>query len=107
MLFPETPYWLIENNDYDGAKKSLQFFRGKKYDITKEFNEISERHESKLRNTEKLSWKFKLQRIFSMAFWRPWSCVGILWIFNTWNGLDIFSNSKNDWIHIPIMKVKV
>ena len=26
-----------------------------------------------------------------MAFWRPWSCVGVLWIFNTWNGLDIFS----------------
>ena len=41
----------VENNDYNGAKKSLQFFRGKKYDITKEFNEISERHESKLRNT--------------------------------------------------------
>ena len=41
--------------------------------------------------TEILSWKFKLQRIFSMTFWRPWSCVGILWIFNTWNGLDIFS----------------
>ena len=34
IFFPETPYWLIENNDYNGAKESLQFFRGKEYDLT-------------------------------------------------------------------------
>jgi len=91
-FFPETPYWLIENNNYEGARKSLQFFRGKNYDITQEFNEISKRHESKLQNTEKISWKFKVQRIFSCVFWKPWSCVGVLWVLNTFNGLDVFSN---------------
>ena len=31
IMLPETPYWLIENNNYEAAIKSLQFFRGKEY----------------------------------------------------------------------------
>ena len=90
ILLPETPYWLIENNDYNGAKKSLRFFRGKEHNITEEFNEISQKHESKLQNFTKLSWKFKIQRIFSRAFFKPFSCVGILNALSSWTGASIF-----------------
>ena len=67
-FFHETPYWLIENTNYDGAKRSLQFYRGKDYDITEELNEINQKHQSKLQNSASLSMSYKVKRIFSMAF---------------------------------------
>ena len=33
---PETPYWLIEDENEDQAKKSLQFYRGAEYNISEE-----------------------------------------------------------------------
>ena len=75
---------------YSGAKKSLRFFRGKEYNITEEFDEISIKHESKLQSFTKLSWKFKMQRIFSRAFFKPFSCVGILNALSSWTGASIF-----------------
>ena len=45
VLLPETPYWLIEYNQFEKAKKSLRFFRGSKYDINPEFNEIHQNHQ--------------------------------------------------------------
>ena len=90
IFFPETPYWLIENNDYEGARKSLYFFRGKKYDkILEELDEIKEKYQSKLKNAESLSWRIQIQRIFSMAFLKPYSCVGVLFALTTWTGFDI------------------
>ena len=88
LLLPETPYWLIENNDNEAAKKSLQFFRGQNYDVSEEFNEIQQKHESKKSQHSKQSWKFTVQRIFSSAFFKPFSCVGILYIINTWSGFN-------------------
>ena len=112
VWFPETPYWLIENNDYIGAKKSLEFFRGKNYDATEELTEISQKHESKLKNSEKMTWKYKIQRIFSMAFLKPFSCVGILYSLTVWSGFDIFQtymvltleeSGSSTWINITLM----
>ena len=41
MIFlPETPYWLVENNQIEAAKNSLIFFRGTDYDVDSELNEI-------------------------------------------------------------------
>ena len=87
-ILPETPYWLIEQNKDTEAKKSLKFFRGKTYDISDEFNEIKQKHESKQNENTNQSWKFTLQRIFSMAFLKPFSCVGILYIINAFNGFS-------------------
>ena len=88
-LLPETPYWLIENDNVEAARKSLQFFRGKDYDITEEFDEIKLKHESKKsRQKANQSWKFTVQRIFSSAFFKPFSCVGIIYVINTWSGFN-------------------
>ena len=86
LLLPETPYWLVEYNNVEEAKKSLQFFRGKNYDITEELNEIRQRHEKKESSSQ--TWKFVIKRIFSKAFLKPFSCIGILSIINTWGGFS-------------------
>ena len=83
---PETPYWFVEHDNSKSARKSLQFFRGQHYDITAELNEIQEKHESKQRQNTEASWKFIIHRIFSVAFFKPFACVGILSMLNTWMG---------------------
>ena len=93
MPLPETPYWLIEKNKIEEARKSLQFFRGKHYDESEELNEIKQKHESKQKENTGQSWSFVVKRIFSMAFLKPFLCVGILHLNNTWGGftqLQIF-----------------
>ena len=84
--FPETPYWLVGQNRIEAGKKSLQFFRGKDFDITKEFNEIQEKHESKIKQNSEGSWKLAVKTIFSAAFLKPFSCVGVLYIGKMFDG---------------------
>ena len=86
MLLPETPYWLIEKNRIEEARKSLQFFRGSQYDESEELNEIKKKHESKQKENTGQSWSFVVRRIFSMAFLKPFLCVGILHLNSTWGG---------------------
>ena len=86
VLLPETPYWLIEYNQFEKAKKSLRFFRGSKYDINPEFNEIHQRHLSKDKN-QSCSWM--LQRLFSKAFLKPFMCSGVIYMIFTVSGFDI------------------
>ena len=81
--FPETPYWLVENNKLNLAKKSLEFYRGNQYNVDGELFEISQNHESKLRNTSNDN---TAQKLLSMTFFRPFSCVGFLYIIFTWTG---------------------
>jgi MFS family permease len=88
LLLPETPYWLIEQNNEIDAKKSLKFFRGKDYDITDEINEIQQKHDSKQKGDTNQTWKFIVKRLFSKAFLKPYSCVGILYLINTWSGFS-------------------
>ena len=88
LPLPETPYWLIENNQVIKARKSLQFFRGKDYDETGEFDEIKEKHESKQKLNKDHSWRFIANRILSLAFLKPYACVGILYLINTWGGFS-------------------
>ena len=85
LFLPETPYWLIEQNELNDARRSLQFFRGKEYDISDELNEIQQKYEAKNKSSKE-SWKFIVKRMFSKAFLRPFSCVGILYIINAWVG---------------------
>ena len=88
FLFPETPYWLIEHNNIKAAQQSLQFFRGEKYDISEEFNEIQKKHETKKTQYKGQSWKFVLLRICSPAFLKPFTCVGILYSLTAWSGFS-------------------
>ena len=85
--FPETPYWLVENNKLNMAKKSLEFYRGNQHNVDGELFEISQNHESKLRNTSNDN---TAQKLLSMTFFRPFSCVGLLYIIFTWTGHPTF-----------------
>ena len=86
LPLPETPYWLIENNDCQKAKQSLQFFRGKSYNITNEYDEIQQKHESKKSQHSKSWWKFTIKKIFSSAFFKPFLSIGIVFALNEWSG---------------------
>ena len=86
LPLPETPYWLIENNESKKAKQSLQFFRGKSYNITDEYDEIHQKHESKQSQQSKNWLKFTFKKIFSPAFFKPFSCIGIVLALNEWLG---------------------
>ena len=60
LFIPETPYWLVENSRFKEAKNSLEFMRGKEYDVTEEFNEIIQRYQIKMeesKSSEMTSWK--------------------------------------------------
>ena len=74
-MVPETPYWLIEKNRPDDAKDSLKFFRGLQYDISREFNEMLKKHQSK---PESKSISYVLQRLTSRAFLKPYMCIGVI-----------------------------
>ena len=87
IILPETPYWLIENNQLDEARKSLHFFRGRNYDTDLELNEIQEKHLSKLQNSKSYLWILK--RLCSRAFFKPFSCIGILEGLYCLTGFDV------------------
>ena len=84
ISFPESPYWLVENRKLNLAKKSLEFYRGNQYNVAEELLEISQSHESKLRNTSNKS--NTVQKLLSMTFLKPFSCVGLLYVIFTWTG---------------------
>ena len=41
---PRSPIFLVSKGDLEGARKSLQFFRGKGRDVTDELNQIKAEH---------------------------------------------------------------
>ena len=82
-LLPETPYWLIEKNKLETARKSLEFYRGKKYYVAEELNEIQEKYESKKSQMSNQSWKDRAKNLFSSAFFKPFLCVGVLFIIDS------------------------
>lgn len=87
-FLPETPYWLVEHDQLESAKKSLQFFRGTEYDITEELVEIQEKHKSKMIQSDSQSWSWTLKRFTSSAFWKPFLSVGVLECLTPLSGFD-------------------
>ena len=74
-------------------RKSLKFFRGPNYDITEEIEEIKGKRKSKIENQgEKTSAKQTFNKIMSKSFLKPFSCVGILFIFSEWSGYNAYLN---------------
>ena len=96
---PESPYWLIEQSlDEDLAGKSLQFFRHPEYDVTDEIKEIYNRKSDiKSKDRKSLNWIFS--QCFSVKFWKPFSCIGIIWSLNMLSGFPALTNYL-----IPIME---
>ena len=89
LLLPESPYWLIENNSIKLAKKSLQFFRGSKYDISDGYDEILQRREiKKKQHSSHGSWKFTIKQLSSYAFIKPLFGIGIVYALNEWSGFQ-------------------
>ena len=41
---PRSPIFLVSKGDVEGARKSLQFFRGKSRDVTDELEQIKAEH---------------------------------------------------------------
>ena len=41
---PRSPIFLVSKGDLEGARKSLQFFRGKSRDVTDELEQIKAEH---------------------------------------------------------------
>ena len=87
-FLPETPYWLVENDRIESAKKSLQFYRGHDYDITEELAEIQDKHKSKMIQKDSQTWKWTLKRFSSKAFWKPFLSVGVLECLTPLSGFD-------------------
>jgi hypothetical protein len=92
----------------DEAAKSLQFYRGKDYNIDAEFSEILKQNEAKNNQIRANSGSGSpsgcssaIRRIFSPAFGKPYMVVGILQLLNNWgvytilmiNMIDIFRDS--------------
>ena len=86
IFLPETPYWLIENNQFEEAKKSLKFFRGINHDTSAELEEIHQKHLSK-KESQTFSWI--MRRLFSRAFFRPFLCIGMLEIIFMLSGFEV------------------
>ena len=87
IQLPESPYWLVEDDQYNLAKKSLEFFRGEAYDITEEMNEIVEKRDSKRTETNSSS-TLKRMTASRKAFLKPFSCIGILYLLGSWTGFN-------------------
>ena len=65
------------------GRKSLQFYRGRDYDITTEFGEILKQNEEKFSRSKCDSgWTASVKRIASPAFGRPFFCIGVLFLIN-------------------------
>ena len=86
LPLPETPYWLIENNQVIKARKSLQFFRGKEYDETGEFDEIKENMNQSKNLTKIIHGDSLLNESCPLPFWSrmvdleycTWSILGVV-----------------------------
>jgi len=87
------------------AAKSLQFARGKSYNIDEELNEIVKQSEAKNNQinaqSSGIGCSSSLSRIFSSAFGKPFMVIGILYLIGCWapytilmiNMINIFEDS--------------
>ena len=68
FILPESPYWLIGKQNIEEAKKSLQFIRGAKYDITDDLSEIIRGNHAKSEKSDVSSLKKSLIQKISGLF---------------------------------------
>ena len=86
MLFiPDSPYWLLERDKVEEARKSLSILRGQDYNIEVELEEMIRKRNSKDPNKSVLS--IICSRLFLMPFLR----IGSLMIITQWAGINVVS----------------
>ena len=74
---PRSPIFLVSKGDLEGAKKSLEFFRGKSRDVTEELNQIKEEYAES-------------QKIGSVGFFqvtfnkKPKKCLNKMFLLQIW-----------------------
>ena len=97
-FYPETPYWLVENGKDDKALESLRFFRLPEDNIDDELIEIQERHLEKIliKSNTSQTWIFK--RLFSSAFLKPFSCIGVLPSLSILSGYSVLLNYLTEFM---------
>ena len=86
LLLPETPYWLIENSQFDEAHKSLKFFRNSNENLQIEFDEIAKKRLSK---ESKKNLCNSGQIFLSSSFLKPFSCVGVIYMLGNLTGFEV------------------
>ena len=98
-FFPESPYWLVEVGNLAEASESLRFFREGSSEndenISIEFSEIQLKQLTK-KNTNGTLLK-TCQKLGSVAaFWKPFSCIGIIFTLNVLSGFLALTNYLDD-----------
>lgn len=88
LFLPESPYWLVEVGKVEKALESLQFFRGSQHDISEEFTEMNQATKTKKDKT-------KIQLTIP-TFWKPFSCIGVIFTLNTLSGFLALTNYLYD-----------
>ena len=76
-FLPESPYYLIDQGKEEKAIESLKFYRHKDYDVSAEISQIQIKSLEKKEKYQ--NYCEKSLAIFSAAFYRPFSCVGVLY----------------------------
>ena len=106
FLLPETPYWLIENGFAEKAKNSLIFFRSNTYDIATEFEEI-QAHCIEKQNKDAKSWSYIFEKLCSVEFIKPFSCVGVVHSLNMVAGISTLFNYMPEFIIASGSKIDI
>ena len=90
LFLPDSPYWLVQNQRFDGAYASLKYFRRNDEDkeVINEFDEILQHYQQK----KVMSQSEKLKSIFSLQFFKPFACIGILYTMYEFSGTASTTN---------------
>ena len=81
------------NKDFENLTKTSDYImviwssKGQEYDISEEFNEIRDKQKAKMAKEDlDQSCCKNVKVLFSAAFWRPFSIIGVLYILNELHG---------------------
>lgn len=96
-IIPETPRWYVSKDKLEDCKKSLEWLRGSKQDITKEFDELVRNQKEQVLKNETIS------DVFTRSNLKPLTICLTLMIFQQFSGINavifyttsIFSDSKS------------